>query len=123
MDYLAGKLLRASRLVADTGIHAFGWTVEDAAEYVAANTALTPTRARAEAARYVTWPGQAAAYAVGAAAIRAARSRRETEAASFSPLSFNLRRFHADVLACLGPVDESLEDCLQMLEDLRQNNG
>jgi len=112
LGHLSGRLLRSARLVADTGLHAFGWTEEEATLYLATNTALSEERARAEVARYVTWPGQATAYAVGEAAIRAARSSRESRA------NFDLRRFHVHVLSCLGPVDESFEDCIQMMEDV-----
>jgi len=58
------NLLRAARLVVDTGIHALGWTRQEAVDYMESNTALSRVAVEREVDRYITWPGQATAYKV-----------------------------------------------------------
>merc|ERR1712038_392874 len=67
------SLLRACRLVVDTGIHALGWTRQEAVDYMVANTALSRVAVEREVDRYITWPGQATAYKVGERKIRELR--------------------------------------------------
>ena len=57
----------------DTGIHAFGWSGGQAVEYLLSHTAYSRERAEAEVDRYITWPGQATTYAMGARQITEAR--------------------------------------------------
>jgi uncharacterized protein (DUF885 family) len=85
---------RACRLVVDTGIHYFGWTREQAVEYMANNTALSLHNIRAEVDRYIAWPGQALAYKTGELHIR--RLRREAEERLHA--RFDVRAFHDVVL-------------------------
>ncbi len=85
---------RAVRLVVDTGMHAKGWTRQQAIDYMLAHTALSKTDATAEVDRYIAWPGQALAYKVGQLTIRNLRSRAERE---LGP-RFDVRAFHAQVL-------------------------
>lgn len=66
--------------------------------------------------RYVTWPGQAVAYAVGEERIWRARRAREGKE------GFDLRRFHADVILCAGPMS-GLEDCLRWREAKRRRGA
>ncbi|PLK25626.1 DUF885 family protein [Novosphingobium sp. TH158] len=91
---LDDEMLRAMRLVVDTGIHAKGWSREQAIEYMLANSGMGRTDATAEVERYIAWPGQALAYKVGALTIQ--RLRRKAEA-DLGP-KFDLRAFHEQVL-------------------------
>lgn len=86
---------RAARLVVDTGLHARGWSREQAIDYLLAHTASSRTDATAEVERYIAWPGQALAYKTGELTIRRLRTRAERELGA----SFDVRGFHAAILA------------------------
>jgi len=96
---LSYQAWRASRLVVDTGIHAKGWTREQAQAYLMANTALSRHEVETEVDRYISWPGQALSYYLGQMAIQEARARAEK---GLGP-KFNIRNFHDTVLQ-LGSV-------------------
>jgi uncharacterized protein (DUF885 family) len=96
---LTYEVWRAARLVIDTGIHAFGWSREQAMDYLRARAALSEHEITTEIERYIAWPGQALAYKVGEIQIR--RHRREAEE-KLGP-KFDQRRFH-DVILGLGSV-------------------
>ncbi len=100
---------RASRLVVDTGVHALGWSREEAEAYLLANTALAPANVSNEVDRYIAWPGQALAYKVGQLEILSLRSEAE---AALGP-RFDRRGFHDAVLAH-GAV--SLEELRRQVE-------
>jgi uncharacterized protein (DUF885 family) len=91
---LNDEMLRAMRLVVDSGIHAKGWTREQAIRYMLDNSGMSETEVTAEVERYIAIPGQALAYKIGALTIL--RLRAEAEQA-LGP-RFNLRDFHAQVL-------------------------
>ena len=91
---LSAEMHRAARLVVDTGIHAFGWTREQAISYLEDNAALTPEAATAETDRYIVAPGQATAYKIGELKIKALRARARNELGD----KFDLRRFHNAVI-------------------------
>jgi len=94
MGGLNDEMLRAMRLVVDTGIHAKGWTRDQAIEYMLANSPMARTDATAEVERYIAIPGQALAYKIGQLTISRLKARAKAElGAKFDP-----RRFHAEVL-------------------------
>ncbi|MGI4843526.1 MAG: DUF885 domain-containing protein [Janthinobacterium lividum] len=96
---LSYQAWRASRLVVDTGIHAKGWTREQAQAYLMENTALAKHEVETEVDRYISWPGQALSYYLGQMAIQEARARAEK---ALGP-KFDIRNFHDTVLQ-LGSV-------------------
>jgi uncharacterized protein (DUF885 family) len=81
---------RACRLIVDTGMHAFGWSRQQAVDFMLANTAASATQINKEIDRYITWPAQALSYKIGELKIRELRARAEAELGS----SFDIRRFH-----------------------------
>jgi uncharacterized protein (DUF885 family) len=91
---LSYEMWRACRLVADTGIHALGWTKEQARVCFRDNSALSEGNIEAELNRYIGWPGQALAYKVGELKLKELRARAERE---LGP-RFDVRRFHDAVL-------------------------
>ena len=88
------EMLRAMRLVVDTGLHAYGWSREQAIDYMLAHSAMSRTDATAEVERYIVDPGQALAYKVGALTLQ--RLRRQAEQALGA--RFDIRAFHRHVL-------------------------
>lgn len=99
---LSYEMWRACRLVADTGLHWYGWSREQAEACFKENTALAPLNIQTEVTRYIGWPGQATAYKVGELKIL------ELRAAAKDALgdAFSIREFH-DVLLGAGsmPLD------------------
>ncbi|MCC7176891.1 MAG: DUF885 domain-containing protein [Acidobacteria bacterium] len=91
---LGSEMWRAIRLVVDTGLHAKGWSEEQAVQYFLANSATTEAQARSEVRRYMVTPGQATAYKIGMLKIQ--ELRRKAEAALGD--RFELRAFHDTVL-------------------------
>ena len=91
---LTYEMWRACRLVIDTGIHAMGWTREQALDYLARNTALSLHEVRTEIDRYISWPGQALAYKTGELKIRELRIEAERALGE----RFDVRSFHDAVL-------------------------
>ncbi len=94
---------RGCRLVVDTGIHALGWSRQQAIEYMAANTLLAENNVVNEVDRYIAWPGQALAYKLGQIEIQELRRRAEEELGA----RFDLAAFHDRVLEN-GPLALSL---------------
>ena len=92
--HLNDEMLRAMRLVVDTGIHNEGWGRDQAIKYMLDNSAMGKTDATAEVERYIAIPSQALAYKVGQLTIRRLRSKAEAE---LGP-KFDIRAFHAQVL-------------------------
>ncbi|WP_066532216.1 DUF885 family protein [Erythrobacter sp. CCH5-A1] len=91
---LQDEMLRAMRLVVDTGIHAKGWSRDQAIDYMLANSGMTRTEVVAEVDRYIAIPGQALAYKIGALKIQELRRR----AADRLGAKFDIKAFHEEVL-------------------------
>lgn len=92
--YLADELLRAARLVADTGIHALGWSRQQAIDYLNANTANLPADNEVEVDRYIVHPGEALGYKLGQLRIASLRAEAQTALGE----RFDVRAFHDAVL-------------------------
>lgn len=91
---LSDEMLRAMRLVVDTGLHAKGWSRQKAIDYMMANSSMADTDVISEVERYIAWPGQAVSYKVGQREI----SRLRTEAEQKLGDKFDIREFHTQVL-------------------------
>lgn len=96
---LTYEMWRAVRLVVDTGIHHYGWSRDQALQYMKDNVALSAHEITTEVDRYIAWPGQAVAYKLGELQIRRHRAAAE---AALGP-KFDQRKFHDAILA-LGAV-------------------
>jgi uncharacterized protein (DUF885 family) len=103
--HLNAELLRAARLVADTGIHSLGWTRQQAIDYLAANTANAASDNEVEVDRYIAAPGQALGYKIGQLRIQALRDKAQAALGE----RFDIRRFHGAVLDN-GPLPLALLD-------------
>ena len=103
---LTFEMMRAVRLVVDTGMHAMLWTRNDAINYKKEKTCIPLEEIEIEIDRYITWPGQACSYKVGEIKIREVRQQAEKQLGS----KFDLREFH-DVILNMGSVS------LKMLEE------
>ena len=91
---LNDEMLRAMRLVVDTGIHSKGWTREQAIDYMLGHSGMGKTDATAEVERYIAIPSQATAYKTGALTIQRLRDKAETALGD----KFDIREFHDQVL-------------------------
>ena len=92
---LTYEMWRACRLVVDTGIHAMGWTREEAVEYMSKNTALSLHEINTEVDRYISWPGQALSYKIGEIKIRELRKKAKDQLGN----KFDIRDFHEIILS------------------------
>jgi uncharacterized protein (DUF885 family) len=88
------ELLRAARLVVDTGLHAKGWSREQAIDYMVSTTGSAASDMTSEVERYMADPGQACAYKVGELKILALRDKARAALGA----RFDLKEFHAVVL-------------------------
>ncbi|HEY8570715.1 DUF885 domain-containing protein [Microbulbifer sp.] len=91
---LTAEMWRAIRLVVDTGMHAKGWSQEQAVEYFLDNSAIPEGAVRSEVRRYLTLPGQATSYKIGMLKIQELRAKAEKELGD----QFDIRAFHDTVL-------------------------
>ncbi|MEH6789858.1 DUF885 domain-containing protein [Parasphingorhabdus sp.] len=94
MGHFDDEMLRAMRLVVDTGLHSKGWTRDQAIQYMLDNSSMGKTDATAEVERYIAIPSQALAYKIGALTIQ----RLKKEAQDALGDKFDPREFHAQVL-------------------------
>jgi uncharacterized protein (DUF885 family) len=91
---LSIEMWRACRLVIDTGLHAFGWTRDQAIRYLVDNAGIAESAAIAETDRYILNPGQALGYKIGELRIKALRAKAQTALGD----RFDIRRFHNALL-------------------------
>lgn len=103
------EAIRCCRLVVDSGMHALGWSQEEAVEFMLKNTAMGEHDAKTEVARYITWPGQACAYKVGERFIRKMRTLAETALGD----KFDPRDFYDVVLLCGAVPLDVLEELVK----------
>jgi uncharacterized protein (DUF885 family) len=92
--HLMNEMLRANRLVIDTGIHAMGWSTEQGIAWMMDHSSMNQPQAAAEVERYVAYPGQALSYKVGQLDIAALRAK---AAGKLGP-RFDIRQFHDQIL-------------------------
>jgi len=102
---LSYEMWRAARLVIDTGIHRYGWSRQQAIDYLSSHTALSQHEIVNEIDRYISWPGQALAYKLGELTIRRLRAEAEAE---LGP-RFDQRGFHDRILG-MGAVPLTVLD-------------
>ena len=106
MGMFAADSMRACRLVVDTGMHALGWSRQQAVDYMVENSPLRASMCQPEIDRYIVHPGQACSYMVGRVEIQ----RMRAEAEKRQGAAFDVRRFHSAVLDSgslpLGVLDD-----------------
>jgi uncharacterized protein (DUF885 family) len=104
------EMWRAARLVVDTGMHALGWTRQQAIDFMAENTALSLLNITNEVDRYIAWPGQALAYKTGELKIRELRRLAEQRLGT----RFDVREFHNAILQNGGIPLDVLEAAIKL---------
>jgi uncharacterized protein (DUF885 family) len=92
--HLNAEMLRAARLVVDTGMHAKGWSREQAISYLAETLGWPEARARNQIERYMVWPGQALSYKIGSLKILELRARAQQALGD----KFSYQKFHEVVI-------------------------
>jgi uncharacterized protein (DUF885 family) len=116
MGQLSMEALRSCRLVVDTGMHALGWTHDEALNFMLENTAMGEHDARTEVARYITWPGQATAYKVGERTLFRLRKKAEDSLG----INFDPRDFYDTVLQCGAVPLNTLETLIDEYIDINE---
>lgn len=94
LGHLSSEMLRAVRLVIDTGIHSKGWSRQQSIDYMASNLASDIKDVESEVERYSVWPGQALGYKIGQLKIIELRKKAEKELKN----QFDIKKFHDVVL-------------------------
>lgn len=113
---LTYEMWRACRLVADTGIHWYGWSREEAEACFLENSALAPLNITNEVSRYISWPGQALAYKTGELLMRELRAEGEARLGA----DFDLAEFHDTLLEEGGVPLGYLEDKMRAWIDAQE---
>ncbi len=107
---LNDEMLRAMRLVVDSGIHAKGWTRDRAIDYMLTHSGMSRTDATAEVERYIAIPGQALAYKIGQLTIQRVKAKAKAALGT----KFDPRKFHAQVLMTgalpMGVLEKKIDD-------------
>jgi uncharacterized protein (DUF885 family) len=108
--HLDDEMLRAMRLVVDTGLHSKGWTRDKAIKYMLDNSSMGKTDATAEVERYIAIPSQAVAYKIGALTIQRLKKKSQKELGK----KFDVREFHDQILNTgalpLAVLDKKIND-------------
>ncbi len=111
---LVYEMWRAIRLVVDTGLHAKGWTRQQAIDYFLANASKSEHDITVEVDRYIVWPGQALAYKIGELKIKELRAH----ATKALGANFDIRSFHDEVLGSgalpLEILEQRIKDWVEM---------
>lgn len=117
---LSYEMWRAGRLVVDTGIHALGWSREEAVAFFEQNSALSEGNIQTEVDRYISWPGQALAYKIGEMKIVELRAKAEDALGA----AFDIRTFH-DALLVKGamPLDMLEREVQRYIAARRERAG
>lgn len=109
---LSDEMLRAMRLVVDTGMHAKGWSRQEAIDYMSEHSSMAETDIIAEVERYIAIPGQALAYKVGQRVISGLRARAEESLGD----RFDVKEFHRQILIDgalpMGVLDRKINEWL-----------
>ena len=117
-DYgrLNDEMLRAIRLVVDTGLHDKRWTRDQVVQYFRDHSSLDEVEIQSETDRYIVWPGQATAYKIGQLTILELRDRARHELGA----KFDIRAFHDEVLGAgsmpMGMLKERIERWIQRMK-------
>ncbi|XP_006825780.1 uncharacterized protein LOC102808491 [Saccoglossus kowalevskii] len=111
------EILRACRLVVDTGMHYMGWSRDKAVDYMDENTAMAKHNVRTEIDRYITWPGQACAYKIGELKIKELREKAQKELGE----RFDVRDFHEAFLSCgfvsISVLEQVIDDYIKKTKE------
>lgn len=110
---LTYEMWRACRLVVDVGMHAKGWSRQQAVDFMASNTALAMHEVNTEIDRYIGWPAQAVSYKMGEITIRQLRKEAEEKLGE----NFDIRQFHDLVLSNGSIPMQSLKRVVQKYVD------
>jgi uncharacterized protein (DUF885 family) len=94
LGMLSNEAFRAARLVVDPGMHALGWTRQEAIAYMVAHTAESAAGIASEVDRYIAVPGQATAYLTGSLVIQELRAKAEAALGD----RFDIGEFHDRVI-------------------------
>ena len=116
---LTYEMWRAARLVVDTGMHAQGWSRQQAIDFMASNTALSLHNVTTEIDRYISWPGQALSYKIGELTIKRLRAKAEQELGD----KFDIRAFHDAVLengsVPMSILEQQINDFIELKKATR----
>ncbi|CAL4151960.1 unnamed protein product, partial [Meganyctiphanes norvegica] len=120
LGWYSSELLHASQLVVDTGIHALGWSRDQAVQYMSHHTSLQEMEIQDEINRIITLPSQACTYKLGERKIKDLRKTAENYLGS----SFNIRDFHDTLLQCSSSftiVEHCMRDYIGQSESVEIN--
>ena len=113
LGHYSEEIFRACRLVVDTGMHALGWSRQQAVDFMKEHTAASEENINAEINRYITWPGQAVGYKIGEIKLKELRKRAEDKLLN----KFDIREFHDIILRCAGPLDIVEQEINRYIEE------
>lgn len=118
---LTYEMWRAARLVVDTGMHAKGWSRQQALDFMASNTALSMHNVTTEIDRYISWPGQALSYKIGELTIKRLRTKAEDALGE----KFDIRAFHDAILengsVPMQVLEQQIDDFISAQEAIKGN--